>query len=221
MRAQDFTQQLDEASYVDPEITQILKIKGFRKLGAGVDQAAYLAPTGQAVLKIFGGGYRGNIGQITRDQRMFMVWAEYCAANAGNPFLPRFLPGEGGKPWAPFDFDGRRYLQIWQERLYPLPEEISDDISDFAYLVRKWGADDVIAAAKQGRGKFSLLTPGMRGIKDFLIPTVGRSGFELLVQTIDELAKIAFKNGYRLDLHGGNWLRRRNDDIVIVDPWVV
>ena len=43
---------LNEA-YSDPGIAKILKQKGYKKLGSGVDQTAYLTPDGM-ILKIFG-----------------------------------------------------------------------------------------------------------------------------------------------------------------------
>jgi hypothetical protein len=84
--------------------------KGYKKLGAGVDQTAYLEPGTGYVLKVFGtqGGE-----SFSPDHKMFFDWAKYCMKNSGNPFLPRF----GG--YDSFVLDGDRYLQIRQEPLQP------------------------------------------------------------------------------------------------------
>jgi hypothetical protein len=215
MLIQEFTQQLNEYSYLDPEITQILKKKGFRKLGAGADQAAYLAPGGRAVLKIFGSGFRytPKTGGQTRDQRMFETWANYCQSHSKNPYLPRFLPGEDGRVWRPFDFRGRRYLQIWQEYLPRSNQRLNQALVILDNVVDEGAAQDLI------RGDLSNISDRDRRSVKFVKQRLGDPGFRLMVQTLAELQELAAIEGYRPDLHRDNFRSRADGTPVIMDPW--
>jgi hypothetical protein len=95
MRASD----LQEYSKTSNKVDKILKAKGYKRLGAGVDQTAYLEPGTGYVLKVFGtqGGE-----SFSADQKMFFAWAKYCMKNTDNPFLPRFAGYES------FVLDGDR-----------------------------------------------------------------------------------------------------------------
>ena len=46
--------ELTEFSSIDKKIDKILTVKGYKKLGSGKDQTAYLEPGTGYVLKIFG-----------------------------------------------------------------------------------------------------------------------------------------------------------------------
>ena len=109
-RIQKESQQLDEVSFTDYRINDYLEARGYKLIGSGLDQLTYLTPNQQMVLKIFGStkkkSRRKNI-PFTADQMMFFKWADYCTQNSTNPFLPKFIEGEGGKPWAPFDLENR------------------------------------------------------------------------------------------------------------------
>ena len=237
MRAKEFNadQQLDEYSYFDDrEIKKYLKSKGFAFLGSGVDQMAYLTPNKKFVLKIFGADeLKSNKKNIpfTKDQLMFFKWVNYCARNSTNPFLPRFITGEGGRPWAPFDFKGRRYLQIWQERLYKLDRTTSENLSMLSELPEQMDGHQFTA-----REINTILTGSMSELLgtylgDFfsdweinlirrMVKQYGVKQFLQLFGAMVSLSKMADSNGWTLDLHEGNFLRRQNGHPVIVDPWV-
>ena len=85
MRATEFLLE----AYTDRSIEGILKKKGYKKLGSGVDQTAYLAPDGM-ILKIFGTSRSSKNGsvQLTKAQKTFKAFADYCKAHPNNPFLP-------------------------------------------------------------------------------------------------------------------------------------
>ena len=96
-------EQLDEA-IIDRKIKEILVNKGYKFLGAGVDQAAYLEPGSGQVLKIFGtqsanGLTSSGKPQFTKGQRMFFFWAKYCMDRQNNPFLPKFYGFESYVQW--------------------------------------------------------------------------------------------------------------------------
>ena len=197
-------QSIDEAQ-ISKNIQPILVKKGYTFLGKGQDQDAYLAPDG-TVLKIFGYGPGGN---LSKGQQSFKDFADYCMANPNNPFLPQF----GG--WEPFDFEGKRYLQIKCERMFDLSKSgsiiIGARLGQLASLVQSYGADS-------GVKKF------LRRHKDKetgkLVSLIGgRQQFMLLANTIERLAKLAKQKGYRLDLHGGNFMFGSDGEIVINDPF--
>ena len=197
-------QSIDEAQ-ISKNIQPILVKKGYAFLGKGQDQDAYLAPDG-TVLKIFGYGPGGKLSQ---GQQSFKDFADYCMAKPNNPFLPQF----GG--WEPFDFEGKRYLQIKSERMFDLSKSgliiVGARLGQLASLIQSNGAD-------RGVNKF------LRRHKDEetgkLVSLVGgRQQFLLLATTIEQLAKLANQKGYRLDLHGGNFMIGSDGEIVINDPF--
>lgn len=213
--------QLQEYSYMDADIQDVLEQKGYKLLGSGVDQAAYLAPGGEAVLKIFGSKRSGaETRTLSKDQKMFLQWAQYCANHAGNPFLPRFLKGEGGQPWAPFLFRGRHYLQIWQERLYPLTYTQGVVLVDLVDIFGLGSLQEIMQVLRTGK-ETEWIKRSDLGVVKQLIKKLGQRPVYQLLKTINDLDQIAKKQGWVLDLHEGNFMRRQNGHPVIVDPWVV
>ena len=59
------------------------------------------------------------------------------------------------------------------------------------------------------------------GVVKQLIKKLGQRPVYQLLKTINDLDQIAKKQGWVLDLHEGNFMRRQNGHPVIVDPWVV
>jgi hypothetical protein len=102
-------QVLDEYSNHDSGIKKALEKKGYKFLGVGIDQMAYLEPSTGYVLKIF--GTRGG-KDFSQDQKMFFKFAKFCMEHQDNPFLPRFYGYES------FEFKGNTYLQIRTEQLF-------------------------------------------------------------------------------------------------------
>jgi hypothetical protein len=195
------SQSLDEWSMHSDKLKKALRKKGYTPIGSGADQRAYLAPNG-LVLKIFGtsattqGSTKDNI-KFTSSQRMFFEFVKFCQARPNNPYLPKFPE----PTWAPFEFEGRVYLQIWQERL----QTNGQAQRKFAYL-----ADEMIylpnysAWAKRHQKSFEQAFPG--------------SDSEVAWQTVRALEKVAFNQGYTWDLHDGN-IMMRGTTPVIIDPW--
>jgi len=197
-------QSIDEAQ-ISKNIQPILVKKGYAFLGKGQDQDAYLAPDG-TVLKIFGYGPGGKLSQ---GQQSFKDFADYCMAKPNNPFLPQF----GG--WEPFDFEGKRYLQINCERMFDLSKSglilVGSRLGQLASLIQSNGAD-------RGVNKF-LRRHGDKETGKLMSLVGGRQQFLLLANTIEQLDKLADRKGYRLDLHGGNFMLGSDGEIVINDPF--
>lgn len=217
----NFKQFLIEWSFTTPDIRKYLEKKGYKHLGKGVDQSAYLEPSTGKILKIFGTSEK-NIGdKFSKDHLMFKTWVNYCDAHKDNEFLPKY---DG---WESFEYDNKKYLQIRMERLQKLPKELGQFLSTFGYHANamaggapkshyKWFQDMLNGKGEEGNS-FEIDNDEM----DKLIVLLGKEGVTKLWKTLVELGKIRAKHNYGWDLHGGN-LMHRNDGIpVIVDPWIV
>lgn len=207
MRIQDVIaegqQVLDEFSTMHHGIRKALEKKGYRALGAGVDQEAYLEPNGQTVLKIF--GTQGNKKKLSADQKMFAKWADFCQRNSDNPFLPKF------SGWETFNYKGELYLQIRTEFLRP-SGELGRAISKLGDALDYSEADYYTIATK----------PRTAGSYKIVSNAVGEKNVPLLLNTLLELIyKTHKKKGYNWDLHGGNIMLRPNGQPVLNDPYVV
>jgi len=198
---------LQEFSTTSKKVERILKTKGYKKLGAGVDQTAYLEPSTGLVLKVFGtqGGK-----SFSPDHRMFFAWAKYCMKNSKNPFLPKF----GG--YESFVLDGDRYLQIRQELLKPAGRVgfllgLFSEVVDGEEGTTLQDAEDYVA------GSYPSYIPDLQKLKNQL----GPKGLQLLFSTMQTVYLKGTRRGYTFDLHAGNFMTRSDGTPVIVDPWVM
>lgn len=199
---------LREWTDIDDGIHKELKAKGYQFLGQGVDQAAFLEPGSGLVLKIFG----AEDGYGSEDHKMLFFWAKFCEKNASNPYLPKFY---GVKE---FYYNGEKYLQFRQERLFKNPkftEQITQSLVqavDYDDSFKEWmrQINGVSGAAEQYRkiSKFFGDTEQTQQLKEFY-------------KTVKTLYKISEKNGWTFDCHEGNIMQRADTTPVISDPWVV
>ena len=210
MRATDF---VIEAEF-DPGIRDELQRQGYRFLGSGVDQQAYLAPDG-TVMKIFGTSLRRQGStKLTRAQKAFKLFADYCRANSGNPFLPEF------SDWNMFHYDDRPYLQIKTERLF----EFSGNMKHWARVLSSMARNAQHSKAKRDkewwlRAEVFPRVPWGSSAPQELVVHLGARGFNQLWDTIYQLAQLARKNGMVMDLHAGNFMLGSDGHIVISDPF--
>jgi len=215
MRAEEF---LAEA-YTDRSIDGILKKKGYKRLGSGVDQTAYLAPDGM-ILKIFGTKHTAKNGslELTKAQKTFKAFADYCKAHPNNPFLPNFTD------WNLFHYKDKPYLQIKMERLFPFKggaEGINDLLENLADRA------EISNSPKQKQSFIYRHTSDDGDVSNYyadafkkLIGLIGEDGFNQLWDTIYDLGKVAKKIGLgNLDLHSGNFMLGSDGQIVISDPF--
>lgn len=210
MRIHEFLNEAQMAS----DIKRIMQSKGYKYIGHGQDQDAYFAPDG-SILKIF--GWDRDLGRsgFTKAQDSFIAFANYCRSHPNNQFLPDF------SDWTPFEHKGKTYLQIKCERLFPLSgkwEDFGDELENFvdSYVDRygaKVGVDKYIQYAVGDEYN----EPSDSG--NVLIMMLGEDGLAQFAKTIEDLGKIASKNRYRLDLHGGNFMFGSDGHVVINDPF--
>jgi hypothetical protein len=188
--------QLVDESWINPEIEEILTKKGYKLLGQGQDQMAFLEPGTGQVLKIFGteSGQKG----FSPSQQMFFVWFKYCQKNNTNPFLPRFSGFET------FEFQGQTYIQMRQERLYRTNRDLTDSVVQWG----DWAID------------FEDFDEFMQGPDPRDIKKIGKKNMFILWKTLREILHVCEQNGYDFDLDG-NVMNRANGTPVIVDPWIM
>jgi hypothetical protein len=193
---------ITEFSYTDPGIAQHMKSLGYNHIGAGKDQTTWISPDG-SVVKIFG-TQRGQKGW-TEDHRMFATWVQYCRKHAANPYIPKF------SGWRSFQYpegSGQRYLQIKMERLTPIRDRTQRAVLEqFSHAVENSRSFDSLKGVVAGRlgAEFVTKSPLFRDT--------------VLFDTVKELNDMADQRGWILDLHGGNFMRR-GQQVIIVDPWV-
>jgi len=209
MRIKDI---LTEHSRIDRQVYRALEEKGYKFLGAGVDQAAFVEPGTGHILKIFGTQEQGNTGGFSPDQQMFFKWYAFCEANKKNPFLPRFYGHESFVWKDSRSGQDHRYLQIRTERLERLGG-IPYHLNYFTDLLEKnlTFANALKIFEKDHAGH-------AEEVRDY----VGENRYQLLMKTIYNVDKIAKTNGWGSDIVGSGNIRQRSDGTpVINDPWVV
>jgi len=211
------TESIVDEAETDPSIRKILQQKGYKYLGAGVDQTAYLAPDGM-ILKIFGTSRHAKPGslELTKSQKTFKAYADYCKANPDNQFLPQF------SDWAMFQYKGKPYLQIKMERLFPFNKgaagwnDVLEAIADRAAYSKQ------PAAKKKFLDRYLNQSYDSWSVKrtEELLSHLGDEGFNKLWDTIYDLRQVSKKIGLgNLDLHSGNFMLGSDGEIVISDPF--
>jgi hypothetical protein len=177
-----FKKFITEWSHTPDSIVTYLKDKGYKYLGRGVDQTAFLEPSTGQVLKIFGSSFRKiNIGHD-----MFAYWAKYCKDHSDNPFLPKF------SGWNRFEYekDDKEYLQIRMERLQKLPTKLSNALGMIAGYIEEGEPQKIkkLVLDQLGNKQKDLEKESALYIKDFdeinqLAILLGEEKFNLLLDT--------------------------------------
>lgn len=207
MRAHEL---VTEFSTRDPGIGQSLEQRGYRYLGGGSDQEAYLEPGTGHVLKIFG---TDCWNQLSEDQQMFMDFANLCRKNANNPHLPRIY-GVETFVW-PTVQQGKKkkciYLQIRMEALKPITTR-GDETNDYEIMAdmieEGYTLQGFLERYKDGPDKKLLKNPA------FLKTMKG------MWQTLTMLYRVGRKKGYGWDASAENNIMQRSDGTpVVADPW--
>lgn len=212
-------QVVDEWSDTDRGIGTVLKQKGYRKLGSGVDQTAYLEPGTGWILKIFGtrsdAHFTGGTPRFSDDHKMFFKWAKFCMGT-DNPFLPRF----GG--YDSFEWKGKTYLQIRQEPLTRIPARagnLLEYITDYIEGTR--GNSSWSEFSRCYQNLYGRDSPDNNYFVQLLAVMDGDEvATKLFYKTLVSLYKIGAKKNWIWDLHKDNFMMRGKTP-VILDPWVV
>lgn len=217
------TEFLDEA-YISSAITKHLQSKGYTYIGKGVDQVVFLEPDTGLILKIFGTsrGKSGSSTELTNAQKSFKTFYELSKADPDNEFLPNIMGYET------FMWGGKPYLQIRMERLFefnsPSVKNWNEVLADMADAIANMKFENFWSQATKPVSKN---LPVWRQIRNMtrqetmqqVIMHVGEEGLKKLWDTVTILKKVAKKNGYRLDLHQGNFMLGSDGTPVISDPF--
>lgn len=193
---------LTEYSIMDTGIKTALRAKGYKFLGQGVDQSAYLESSTGLVLKIFGTQKNQD---FSNDQKMFFKWYDYCDKNKQNPYLPRFY-GHDSFMWK----DKYRYLMIRTEPLQHTPGNLRLSLISLSSLARLSDNKKLI---------FAQLKKIHPDYYELLQERLGDKGILLFANTIRTLEVIAGKYNYATDFYGDNIMQRADGTPVINDPW--
>ena len=211
---------ITEWSHTDFDIIKALKKKGYKYLGRGVDQTAFVEPSTGYVLKIFG-TQQGTSNTLTKDHQMFFDWYEFCQKNKGNPFLPQFYGHDS------FTFKGHRYLQFRTERMFPLTSELGYAVEAVANHAMRVNNVEKFIRDNVDRGEYqrdTLPHPAAYQPGDqlaHLVAMLGKAGLVKLYNTIRWVVEYGRKKrNYKIDLHSGNFMLGHDGEIVINDPWV-
>tara|TARA_R110000868_G_scaffold159061_5_gene387534 strand:+ start:4251 stop:4829 length:579 start_codon:yes stop_codon:yes gene_type:complete len=178
--------------------------KGYKWLGAGVDQDVFLEKSTGMVLKVFPAAR-------VRNTSANIAFINYCLDNPDNEFLPTFTG------WTRFEYNSRQYLQIRTERLFPLKDH------ELEYGL-EWMAETANAYSINSLKTPKLQNSGPKIIRDsnLLSMTLDEEGVHKLWKTLIALRLLGLKLGVnRLDLHGGNFMHGSDGQIVINDPFHV
>ncbi len=209
MRAQEFIVEAKMDSGIDAALRQ----KGYRKLGKGIDQNAYLEPGTGMIMKIFRSSRSGGSNQITPGQKTFKAFADYCLANPDNEFLPNFTG------WETFNFNGYIYLQIRMERLFKVDTDWGNFLEEIASNARfsnlPGKKDQFIREAVNDDSMYDETS------RSEMLSMLGSDGFNQLWDTIFELANMADRGGFKIDLHSGNFMLGSDGHVVISDPFFI
>lgn len=207
MKAHEFITE----AIMDPGIRKALAQKGYKFLGKGQDQDAYLAPDG-TILKIFGTDQDATANNYSEGQQSFVDFANYCMKNDNNPFLPQF----GG--WERFEFNGKLYLQIKCERLFEFSETKANYIAYFlenlAYIVPRHSVKNIV---KDYNKRIDSKLDDERA--QFTLYIGGEEALNQLLMAMKDLSAIADAKGYGFDLHAKNFMLGSDGHIVINDPF--
>lgn len=218
------TEFLDEA-YTSSAIIKHLQSKGYKKLGDGADQVVFLEPDTGLILKIFGTsrGKSGGPGELTNAQKSFKTFYDLSQADPGNEFLPNIMGYE------PFMWGGKPYLQIRMERLFefnsPSVRHWNEVLADMAECIEAgMKFENFWSEATKPVSKNVLIWKQIRKTTrqetmQQVIMHVGEEGLKKLWNTVVKLNQVAKKNGYRLDLHQGNFMLGSDGTPVISDPF--
>ncbi len=197
---------------MDPGIRKALEQKGYKFLGKGQDQDAYLAPDG-TILKIFGTDFDSRNNRYSEGQQSFIDFANFCMKNQNNPFLPQF----GG--WERFEFKGKHYLQIRCERMF----ELETKESRYLELPLETIAHAIDRPTKVVFNYVVHLLKDQWGDADdfskFIMYIGGEDQLLQLISTLKALDAIANRKSYGFDMHSGNFMLGSDGHIVINDPF--
>jgi FMN phosphatase YigB (HAD superfamily) len=203
------------------EITNTLQKAGYKQLGSGADSTVWSKDEG-SVIKIIMPEEGEN---ITTAADTFYKFYEFCQKNKNIPNLPKFID-IGGKHHSTFEINGKEYLQIAMERLYPIPNNTVQEalvwaLSDFATGNTPW--NKVVSTLTNADYFKHYESPDVQQIQQLVQQTLSNKQQNDKYHYLYELMRLVYATGrvnkVGWDLHTENVMMRKNGELVIIDPW--
>ena len=220
----DGEEVVDEmAGSVHGGIRKVLKDKGYKYLGGGVDKQAWLEPGTGQVLLVF--GYRKGFTDFSPDQRMFIDWINFCNTNRNNPNLPKFSGFES------FKFQGNNYIQARMEPLQDIPSNLTIKrtlpwLDEYIRMNKEVNVSKI--AKKLGEYWVSIQDPKTGKLdnrpqkaEEVIDSFGGAEAAAQLMRTVQQVKQFGKQHKFSLDLHGDNYMQRADGTIVVNDPFVL
>lgn len=215
---------VDEAEEGTPnakEISNTLQKAGYKQLGSGADSTVWSKDEG-SVIKII----MPEEGEdITTAANTFYKFYEFCQKNKGVPNLPKFIE-IGGKHHTTFEINGKEYLQIAMEKLYPIPNNSVQEalvwaLSDFVLSHTPW--NKVVSTINNTDYFKNYETANVQQIEQAVKQTLSNKQENDKYHYLYELMRLVYATGrinkVGWDLHTENVMMRKNGELVIIDPW--
>jgi hypothetical protein len=205
--------EAEEGTAHSAEIARNLQSMGYKKLGSGTDATVWAKEKGY-VIKILMPDEPNS-----RAEQVFQRFYEFCKQNSDIACLPRF---NAVNKIQIFD---REYTQIDMERLLPLrPNSFEEGmvwyLSDYATKNIPW------AEVKQALSSHHLwINTNWHKVAREMANKVSNFSakenavYSLLYTAMTLLYHTGRINKFGWDLHTENVMRRRNGQLVIIDPW--
>jgi hypothetical protein len=213
MRAQEFApdQAIREYEQGTPrarKIERTLTGAGYRRLGGGVESAAWAREDGP-VIKVIMPSERSSTDLAMKSFLRFYRLTK----KQPSPHWPRFqsMRDEAGRvsDFAEFKIDGGSYVQIAMERLYELNdgealmvESIARNIAQGRSL-KQWAKKPMPFYEKEFPRQLKGIRPQLPTLWAAMETAYGKTG-----------------GSYVWDMHSGNAMKRQDGTIVITDPFI-
>lgn len=200
------------------ELYETLKARGFKNIGSGIDQTAWLHPTTGLVWKVFFGDRPDSL----------LRFAEYCKSNPTNPMLPNFQSIRRGELE-----NGKEFYVTISERLFPINHPFwRSGLATIARYIDKFNKhksqtdlyNEILSFVQEGESldqKNASSTDYAELLTHIGTPSKNiQKPVQIFIKTITDLSKLGDSYGFELDLHGNNFMFGSDGTIVINDPWV-
>ncbi len=220
-RTDESIEEAEEGTLNANLISTTLQKAGYKQLGSGADSTVWSKDEG-SVIKII----MPEEGEaITAAANTFYKFYEFCQKNKGVPNLPKFID-IGGKHHATFEINGKEYLQIAMERLYPIPNNSVQEalvwaLSDFVLSHTPW--NKVVSTINNTEYFKNYETANVQQIEQAVKQTLSNKQENEKYHYLYELMRLVYATGrinkVGWDLHTENVMMRKNGELVIIDPW--
>jgi hypothetical protein len=212
------SEQFLEAEYGTPahkEMSTVLTNNGYEYLDDGAEASVWAKGESHVIKIIMPETRRAH----NKANNIFEHFFTFCQAHQKEPNLPKFYQFNDGTYRKEIDFGGNTYIYMAMERLYPLPKNTLEEsiiwaLSDEIYNEKTWieFCEDIFSLDFWSNNK------AIKQLKR--LSAAQWKKLERLYHILEALRdhNVIHKLG-AWDLHTANVMKRRNGDLVVIDPW--